>query len=63
MGARDFVAKLPLKLCQRCEWRKWLRNLRLSPLKSGKVGLDRVVLVELCLDIVVDGDELLRNCE
>lgn len=40
-----------------------MRNLRLSPLKSGKVGLDRVVLVELCLDIVVDGDELLRNCE
>ena len=56
---RDFVERLPLLEGQ------WVRDgvhesdSRLLSLESGKVGLDLIVLVDLCLDIIVNAYKFL----
>lgn len=42
------------------EGRRFSKYSRLTSLQSGEVGLDRVVLVELCLDIIVYVHKLLK---
>lgn len=62
MGVSDLVVRFPLLLVSvalllgPCSC-----HSRLSSVQSRQVRLDRVVLVELPLDVVVDVDELLRR--